>query len=189
MTMYWVFAAAITLSCFALVATLTSVLIAAAAPALARRLERYAPCVPRLAALSSARAARCVRVGVRLRHRPPDLPALRAGGRRRDARANADRHGHGRRRAPGARRLPRGGGPPRDRGGDARLAGPRPAAVDRRRADPGLRDRGVLPDRRGRRVLPSGALHRRAGPARVQRRTKSARWCCTSAPTSRIATT
>ena len=43
MTMYWVFAAVITLSCFAVVATLTSLLIAAAAPALARRLERYAP--------------------------------------------------------------------------------------------------------------------------------------------------
>jgi hypothetical protein len=41
--MYWAFAAAITLSCFAVVATLTSVLIAACAPGLARRLERYAP--------------------------------------------------------------------------------------------------------------------------------------------------
>jgi hypothetical protein len=40
---YWLFAAVITLSCFALVATLTSVLIAAAGPAVARRLERYAP--------------------------------------------------------------------------------------------------------------------------------------------------
>ena len=38
--MYWIFAAVITLSCFALVATLTSAVLAFAAPAVARRLER-----------------------------------------------------------------------------------------------------------------------------------------------------
>ena len=43
MTRYWLSAAAITLSCFAIVAALTSGVIACAAPALARRLERYAP--------------------------------------------------------------------------------------------------------------------------------------------------
>ena len=44
MTMfYWLSAAAITLSCFAIVATLTSAAIAWASPALMRRLERYAP--------------------------------------------------------------------------------------------------------------------------------------------------
>lgn len=43
MTMYWLSAAAITLSCFALVATLASGAIAWAAPALASRFERYAP--------------------------------------------------------------------------------------------------------------------------------------------------
>lgn len=40
---YWWLAAAITLSCFAIVATVTSVLIGLVAPALARRVERYAP--------------------------------------------------------------------------------------------------------------------------------------------------
>jgi Zn-dependent protease with chaperone function len=54
MTMYWLSAAAITLSSFAIVATLTSGAIGWAAPALARRLERYAP-APRAALLFQLR--------------------------------------------------------------------------------------------------------------------------------------
>jgi Zn-dependent protease with chaperone function len=64
MTMYWLSAAAITLSCFAIVAMLTSGAIAWAAPALARRLERYAPAVRarllfRLRVLPATSAAVC----------------------------------------------------------------------------------------------------------------------------------
>ena len=43
MTSYWLSAAAITLACFAIVTAATSALIALAAPALARRAERYSP--------------------------------------------------------------------------------------------------------------------------------------------------
>src|SRR4051794_36247466 len=53
MTAYWLSAAAITLSCFAIVATLTSAAIAWIAPGLAHRFDRYAP---------AARAARLFRL-------------------------------------------------------------------------------------------------------------------------------
>jgi hypothetical protein len=80
MTMYWLFAAAITLSCFALVATLTSAAIAIAGPAVSRRLDRYAP-VPRasllfrLRVLPGACAAVCafgIALPIFLRYEPID---------------------------------------------------------------------------------------------------------------------
>lgn len=78
--MYWLFAAAITLSCFALVATLTSAAIALSAPALSRRLERYAPAARasvlfRLRILPGACAAVCafgIALPIFLRYEPAD---------------------------------------------------------------------------------------------------------------------
>ena len=78
--MYWVFAGVITLSCFALVATLTSAGLALAAPAVARRLERYAPegrasLLFQLRVLPGASAAVCafvIALPIFLRYEPAD---------------------------------------------------------------------------------------------------------------------
>lgn len=78
--MYWVFAAAITLSCFALAATLTSAWLALVAPAVARRLERYAPearasLLFRVRVLPGACAAVCafgIALPIFLRYEPAD---------------------------------------------------------------------------------------------------------------------
>ena len=80
MTMYWLLAAAITLTCFALVATLTSGLLALAAPAVARRLDRYAPMdraslLFRLRVLPGACAGVCafgIALPIFLRYEPVD---------------------------------------------------------------------------------------------------------------------
>lgn len=80
MTMYWLMAAAVTSSCFAVVATVTSAVIAFTAPAVARRLERYAPETRasrlfRLRVLPGACAAVCafgIALPIFLRYEPAD---------------------------------------------------------------------------------------------------------------------
>ena len=78
--MYWLLAVAITLTCFALVAALTSAMLALAAPAVARRLDRYRPVdraslLFRLRVLPGACAALCafgIALPIFLRYEPVD---------------------------------------------------------------------------------------------------------------------